>query len=380
MKLAELCGCNLQGTCRLCVLAHADKQYAELFGMPEPKPGALIRPRLAPVSVVKIPSETYIPKAEGLAFNASLIRWRGQLLLAHRTGWAGCEVRVIPVDDNYRPIGPSVQLDLLHGAATFGREDPRLFVFRGRLHVSYTGFTGSVTSVLYARLRDDLTTEAICAPHYSGRRAWEKNWSFFEEENELYAVYSIDPHVVLRIDGDTATVATQSPTNFPWHGGHLRGGASPVLVRGEWYHWFHGAIDLGQEWPTRQYNTGLYTFMPRTHRVLRLPEHPLAWADHGTRPADQYCSVQFAGGAVLDGDLWRVSCGTHDRWIEVMEYRHADVQRWLGVPTRTECLHLGQRTEFREGCSGWTCRHECDAGEPEAVPGGVCQSCSKWEI
>jgi len=47
--------------------------------------------------------------------------------------------------------------------------------------------------------------------------------------------------------------------------------------------------------------------------------------------------------------------------------------------SRGKCAHLGRRVEFRPGCGGRMCRHECGAGEPEAVPGGVCQSCPKWE-
>lgn len=46
---------------------------------------------------------------------------------------------------------------------------------------------------------------------------------------------------------------------------------------------------------------------------------------------------------------------------------------------RGKCLHLGVRTQFVPGCGGWRCSHRCEAGEPVAVPGGVCQSCPKWE-
>lgn len=46
---------------------------------------------------------------------------------------------------------------------------------------------------------------------------------------------------------------------------------------------------------------------------------------------------------------------------------------------RGRCDHLGKRTEFRAGCGGWMCEHTCDAGEPKAVPGGVCLTCTKWE-
>lgn len=39
-------------------------------------------------------------------------------------------------------------------------------------------------------------------------------------------------------------------------------------------------------------------------------------------------------------------------------------------PTKCECLE--KRTEFRSGCNGWKCRHECKKGLP-AVPGEFCQ-------
>lgn len=42
------------------------------------------------------------------------------------------------------------------------------------------------------------------------------------------------------------------------------------------------------------------------------------------------------------------------------------------------CLHLGPRVEFRPGCTGWTCRHDCARGFP-AVPGESCQACPDFE-
>jgi hypothetical protein len=47
-------------------------------------------------------------------------------------------------------------------------------------------------------------------------------------------------------------------------------------------------------------------------------------------------------------------------------------------PARGPCLHLGARISGprRVPCA---CRYECDAGEPFAVPSGVCRSCPKFE-
>lgn len=261
----------------------------------------------------------------GYAFNASFIRYRGRLLLAYRTGWAGSQVHVAGLDPATYAPGPSVTLALTHPRATYGREDPRLFVHRDRLHVSFTGVEpaaggGVVTNQLYARLTDDLRVEEVFYPHYAGRASWEKNWSFFEWSGNLFAVYSIRPHLILHIVGDRAYPFAETPNPHPWGGGHLRGGAPPVLAGGELWHWFHGRT--GSYYDAR-YNVGLYAFEPKPpFRILRMTPEPLQWDDPATK-GDNYCPVLFVAGALLDGDRWLVSCGVNDRWIEIREWAAA---------------------------------------------------------
>jgi predicted GH43/DUF377 family glycosyl hydrolase len=319
----------------------------------------------------------------GHSFNPSVLKVGGRWLMAYRTGWAGSKVAVCEVDPENGVVGPSVTLDLTHPRAAVGAEDPRLFLFRGRVHISFTAFDGQRPSVLYARLAG-LKVEQIFEPIYPARREWEKNWAFFEgADQNLYCVYSIDPvHTVLRVDGDhTAAVGQTDSPVVGWVGGHLRGGAPPVLVDGEWWHWFHGAKEEGE--PNRRYSVGVYTFDPEPpFKIRRWLNHPVAWASESDWHASgNYCRVAFPGGAVLDRGRWHVSVGVHDRWCELWSWPHAAVRGLFGMGTayRGKCLHLGERTEFREGCSGWSCRHLCQAGEPVAVPGGVCQTCPKWE-
>lgn len=45
---------------------------------------------------------------------------------------------------------------------------------------------------------------------------------------------------------------------------------------------------------------------------------------------------------------------------------------------KRRCLHLLARTEHRQGCSGWMCKHQCALQLP-AVPGAYCQTCDKYE-
>lgn len=282
---------------------------------------------LIPLTAVKVGTPPVVGRDRGEFFNGSIVRYRGRVLMAYRFGWKGSQIHVVELDPRtWSPVGPATLIALTHKESAYGREDPRLFVHRDRLHVSYTGVVvkrrvGTVTNVLYARLRDNLSVESIHAPHYADRRAWEKNWVFFQgASGDLLAVYSVSPHVVLRIDGDTATEVARTETRFPWNGGELRGGAPPVFHRGQWYHWFHGRIG---QWTRGRYTLGLYTFQPGPpYAVTWMTPTPCVTGDPATRPKDQSHepAVIFPGGSVIDGSRWHVSSGVHDRWCEIHSF------------------------------------------------------------
>jgi predicted GH43/DUF377 family glycosyl hydrolase len=273
---------------------------------------------LAPLDRRRIPPAILV----GVAFNASLIRYQDRLLLAYRDGWGGSQIHVAELDEHLSPVRSTVLVGLNHERATVGREDPRLFVHQGKLHVAFVGVAKPdeviATSVLYARLSDDLRVEQVYYPHLAGRNRNEKNWSFFSHDDELYCTYAIAPHHrILHVEGDQVAEAIESWNPAKWTGGPLRGGASPVRVGDQYYHFFHGRVRT----PAGVvYNLGCYTFEARPpFRVLRSTVHPLLLADLDTRPKPDSYAVLFTCGAMLDGGRWRISAGIHDSWIEVID-------------------------------------------------------------
>lgn len=350
----------------------------ERFGLVRPD---LRGTDLLPPRRVAVDPTTLVTQPNGFAFNPSLARHNGRWLMAYRTGWAGSRIAACEVDPENGVCGPSRVLDLRHPRIAVGAEDPRLWIWRGQLHVSFTAWDGRNAHVLYAGLTDSLGVERVFAPHWECRAPWEKNWAFFEgQDGGLFCVYSVDPHIVLRVDGERCEAAGQTACPIKWTGGYLRGGCPPVLHDGEYWHWFHGCRDAGE--PNRRYSVGLYTFEPTPpFRITRHLSEPVAWAsDHDFARSGNYCRVAFPGGAVLDRGRWHLGVGVHDRWCEVWGWDHAELRGRLGMPRfRGRCLHIGPRVEFREGCGGWSCAHRCEAGEPVAVPGGVCQGCPRWE-
>lgn len=282
----------------------------------------------APVATRRLALPT---RRDGSTFNGSYtILPDGRRVVAARVDWTGADVWVHELGPDLS-VRRTTQLDLSHPAARGGREDPRFFFHDGRPHISFTGWDGGLgTSVLYARLRDDLTVEKVFAPQYARRvRPKEKNWPFFSHRGGLYAVYSIAPHRILRIDGDHAEDAYETLTDHEWIGGHLRGGASPYLIGDRYYHWFHGRWGEGG---AGMYSTGVYTFEAEPpFRVLQLPPRPLLWPkpeDRSPRRAAEP-AVVFVCGAVREGPNWRVSHGIEDRYVALHDWNAAAVEEHL---------------------------------------------------
>lgn len=285
-----------------------------------------------PGLTVRFDEYNLFPNLPGKRFNSSLIRWENGYVLCWRNGWAGSDLFVCRMNGQLQPVGPATKLEIHHPDAAYGREDPRLFVFRGQLHVSFTGVVGqngrlAQTNVLYASLGPKFAVEQVFAPRYHHRAQSEKNWMFFEHDDELHCVYSIFPHRVLTVMGERIKATVETQVRFPWHGGEPRGGPAPVLVGDEWWAFFHDRIESTG---LRIYRTGLYTFdrdPPWT--IRRYLPRPIVVADTSNKPADQYAAVVWTAGAVRDGHLWHLCDGIHDRWTEIHQWTHEELKSRL---------------------------------------------------
>ena len=273
-------------------------------------------------------SEDMLPSPFHL--NPSICEHRGRLYMAYRLHWQQSRIVLCELQETwpggawpkYR-IAWQRELDIPsseHNAEA--QEDPRLFVFRGQLHVAYTGtYHGPRlvhhAAVCYARLTDDGQVEADFSPRFEGQQPREKNWSFFEHDGELHAVYWIGPRRrILRIDGRCAELIHDYEAAWPFDGGEQRGGAPPVLWKGEWYSFFHGVAGEG---PERVYTAGLYTFEDRPpFRPARFVQQPLLVPRPADKPLESVPHVVYPSGAICRHNQWVLSIGNYDHWCELV--------------------------------------------------------------
>lgn len=287
---------------------------------------------------VRFDHRNLFPHLDRLRFNAGLTADpAGGYVLAWRDSVARSRVWFGRLDGSFRPVGGPEHLRVDHPLAAEGQDDPRLWWHAGALHCSFTGVArdaaGVRASMLYARLRPDLTTEAAFAPEFAGRASWEKNWAFFSHDGALYAVYYIAPrHRILRVAGARCEEVHATETPPLWTGGELRGGTPPLRLGDEYVCFAHASTEEPRPGMPghKRYVAPAYTFEARPpFRVTAITPAPVWEVDESVRPYGLGYSVLFPCGAVADGDGFVVSMGHHDHWIELRRLAAADLRRAL---------------------------------------------------
>lgn len=296
--------------------------------------GPVIPPLSPRGDTITINATNTYPKENGIRANASILDYDDGYLYSYRNRWKDANISIYRMNKQYEAQGELIDLRLVSPHAMLGREDGRLFWHRGHPHIWYSGWMGSdsryyYTNQCYAKLhRETLDVIGKYHPVIPWRNLEEKNHAYFSHDGYIYGVYTIKPHVVMKIDGDKIIGRYQTEFETTWKYGHIRGGASPVWHNGEFYHFFHGMTYYRGD--QRLYTMGVYTFEAKPpFRITRFSHSPIDYANPRTNPNSQWHHVIFPGGAVRRGDGWAIAMGVHDQWSEVRHYSDVEVESAL---------------------------------------------------
>ena len=215
--------------------------------------------------------------------------------------------------------------------------DPRLFSLQGKTYMVWNnGHTDDDTNHQYMVELDSKTGKPAAKVREiilrSGRRKTEKNWAFFEAENQVWAVYSVTPHRILKVDLNTSKTdvlcdldnVSSWKSSFSEVYGAMRGGAQPIQVGDKFINIVHSRYNMpeGAEYVAAVYEfSKTYPFQPVREKPYPLDlgfdphsdpsEHGFV-DDPGQNLNPTTSWVLYPTGFAVAGDRYVISGGYND--------------------------------------------------------------------
>lgn len=284
------------------------------------------------------------------AYNPSIIRWNGQLLMSFRNTpdpkkKYNSEIGIVWLDEEFKVISKPQILDLLppnvSPMAPPRAEDGRLVESGGTLYLIYDdnrdeklsrgGFRVYIAELdILGQKVIPKKIEPLLFFEGESQNVREKGWTPFEYENELLLAYSISPFRVFHYLPGTTSCETFSETNpaIDWKWGILRGGTAAVKIDNLFYlSFFHSSILMttvhsGAD-QALHYFMGAYTFSvdPPFH-LLKISPEPIIGKNfyHGKtyKPYHHPVCAVFPAGYICEDDTIYVFFGRQDHEIWVV--------------------------------------------------------------
>ena len=290
-----------------------------------------------------LPSEwQHLSAGQVSIFNPTLLDDNGTLVIAYRVVGLVDGLRRIATAklDNDFQIIPGSALpfsDFIEFANPDGLDadskiwfaDPRFFRFNNSVWLMWNnGHVDGINKQFLIEVSADGThpigkaRELVLA---GARRKTEKNWSFFENSDGVFAVYSVTPHRIIKADfSSPLEIKCHLVSEIDWSAkysevyGALRGGAAPIQIGDKFLNLAHSSylMPWGREYVPAVYEFEVqYPFKPTDelatpifvpdvkHKTLEETQDSL---NSGTS------RVVYPSGAIVRGDDLIFSIGIND--------------------------------------------------------------------
>lgn len=295
-----------------------------------------------PTKSTYLKSKAKVLRIPGLVggFNPGFAPYKGGYLMTVRVKPSlGPDNRVITVrlGTDYQVIGPVREL-----VTEFGKKeldsvhDARLFYFRQTLWIIFSMIHSERRSSerqMFAGPLEEMRSGAFRmkkSVHLSVAKSGDqKNWSPFEYEGELYFVYYVNPHIILKANmetGECEELKRGDEVGVKWAYGSARGGTQTLRLGNKYIAAFHSSRAFQYLNGVRDtaYFMGFYTFQAHPpFMVVAHNEHPIDSSLF--YDAENPRKIVFPTGLHVSGDRVIVLSGKNDDAMIVNEFALDDV-------------------------------------------------------
>ena len=245
-------------------------------------------------------------------------------------------IGIVQLNDDFDPISEPQLLETRFWSTLVSphAEDPRIFSIAGKLYITYSDsphvfLPGSHhrRDIYVAELLQDDGRYSLATPiqlqhltMYDHVRV-QKNWVPFEWNNQLYMIYSAQPHEILYVNLETGVCIPiyKTLTATPWSYGVIRGGTPALFVDGEYLSFFHSSQEISSPASDGKkllhYFMGAYTFSAAPpFAVTKMSSTPLIGENFYVN-SEYHKRVVFPAGFIVSKHDIYVVLGRDDKEI-----------------------------------------------------------------
>jgi predicted GH43/DUF377 family glycosyl hydrolase len=257
---------------------------------------------------------------EGLfagAYNPSIIRFQGKLLMVYRfhpDTTAATKLAIAELDDNFI-VTSNQELDLRDDNSC---EDARAFVWKKELWICYVSstwptFPASSTKCIKLAKPDHWRASDAFEYWLPDRQTMEKNHLPLPWGDELNIIYRNIPEQVIYTPADKREMKTPG---LRWPFGEIRGGTVPLPYQGKLLRFFHSS--MRNEMPPLRHRYYLGAMLMKAEppfQMLAVSKRPILRGSElggDTSRHHHKPNVVFVCGAIEHEGGWLASCGCND--------------------------------------------------------------------
>jgi predicted GH43/DUF377 family glycosyl hydrolase len=309
-------------------------------------------------------------------FNGAIFKYNNETFLAYRANKTtkDCKLLITKTDEWWNPVGKSweIRIPILNNLF----EDPRFIQIKNVPYLlvtqvdlaSESQFQGVVELTSNLRYKnyfkinygDNWTAKEkfiATSPsnvhyidsHNKKNPTFEKNWSFFVDDDKPCFIYKTQPLTMFVNLNDKFELENESSSfkSFTWPFGEIRGGTSSIKVGEHYYHFFHSSAladpyyELDEQGIGRIYYIGCYTFkkIDNGYELLKITKIPLELGDYTDNVVLwRNCSV-FPCGVVYEDNHFKVSYGWHDYKLKLLTISMDELCSFF-VPLKTPVFNM----------------------------------------
>jgi predicted GH43/DUF377 family glycosyl hydrolase len=202
-------------------------------------------------------------------FNPSIIQYNNKLFMTFRVDITKFSRKTYfcEIDNNFNIIS---SYDILNNDNKMkAYEDSRLFIYKNNLYVSFIQYTYNfLFRVNFANIipGSKIKNKNIYTPDIDNNNniiSSQKNWLFFEKNNEIHVIYSLDPMIIVYKSESNKFIKWKQiikKIGISWDYGEIRSSTTPIFIKkyNRYISFFHSHLKTKDFY--KEYFIGVFLF------------------------------------------------------------------------------------------------------------------------